>query len=367
MNSNDTSRNTELDGIRGWAAISVLLFHFFFETFGILFPSLRNGSFRFISDGYLAVLIFFILSGDALSSPFFYTKSTTSTVRLVLVRYFRLVFPIFISCIVVYILMKLNWTYNKEASILVQREDWLGVFISFPADFYACMRYSFFDVFFNHRPELSYNPFFWTMSIELLGSVIIFINIFILPTIKKPVTILVVQLLFFLWMDSWYCLFIAGMLLGYLRSIGVIEKIEKKKYLPAIIILGLVSLLFLNKLYNNFYGANEFFTYFLKANAIVIIIYCTPLLKLFFRSKVSVFLGEISFPLYAIHFSVLVSFTSWLILKAQEQGTLHTPKALWIPGCSILLCVAIALFFRQIEKGYLKKINDAIKKHLLKS
>ncbi len=367
MNSNDASRNSELDGIRGWAAISVLLFHFFAETFGILFPFLRTGVFRFISDGYLAVLIFFILSGDALSSSFFYTRSTISTVRLVVARYFRLVFPIFISCISVYILMKLNWTYNREASILIQREDWLGVFISFPADFYTCMKYSFFDVFFNHQPPLSYNPFFWTMSVELLGSVIVFINIFIFPTIKKPGIILTVQLLFFLCMNSWYSLFIAGMLLGYLRSIGVIERIENKKYLSAIIILSFTGLFFLNKLYNNFFPANEFFTYFIKASAIVIIIYCTPFLKLFFKSKLSIFLGEISFPLYAIHFTVLVSFTSWLILKAQEHGTLNNPKILWIPFCSILLCIVIAFFFRQIEKRYLKKINAVIKKQVLKS
>jgi peptidoglycan/LPS O-acetylase OafA/YrhL len=367
MNSNDTGRNSELDGIRGWAAISVLLFHFFAETFGIIFPFLKTGAFRFISDGYLAILIFFILSGDALSSSFFHTKSTASTVRLVLTRYFRLVFPIFISCLFVYILMKLNWTFNKEAATVVQRESWLGAFITFPADFYKCIKYSFFEVFFYNTTELSYNPFFWTMSIELIGSFIVFINIFIFSTIKKPIIVLVAQLLFFIWVDSWYSLFILGMLLGYFRSSGVIEKIESKKYLSAIIIIVFFSIILLNKLYNNLFGSNYFFTYFLKASGIVIIIYCTPILKSFFKSKVSLFLGDISFPLYAIHFSVLISFTSWFILKAHEQGTLHNSKNLWIPFCSILLCILLAFFFRKIEKVFLERMNNGIKKRILKS
>ena len=366
MNSNDTSRNRELDGIRGWAAISVLLFHFFVETFGVLFPFVRTGVFRFISDGYLAVLIFFILSGDALSSSFFQTKSTASTVRLVLARYFRLVFPIFISCISVYILMKLHWTFNKEAAPIVQREDWLGAFITFPADFYECIKYSFFEVFFQNITEFSYNPFFWTMSIEILGSLIVFINIFIFSTIRKPIIVLAAQLLFFIWMDSWYSLFIVGMLLGYLRSINVIEKIESKKYLVGIVTVVLISIVLLNKLYTIFFITSNFFAYFLKASSIVIIIYCTPMLKLFFKSKVSLFFGEISFPLYAIHFSVLVSFTSWLILKAQEEGGLYSSKAWWIIFSSILLCILLAFFFRQIEKVFLKRMNDYIKKRILK-
>src|SRR5262245_41931407 len=63
----------EIDGVRGWAALSVLFFHLFWELFGGVVPAFRSSILRFWLDGPLAVYIFFVLSGDALSWPFLLT------------------------------------------------------------------------------------------------------------------------------------------------------------------------------------------------------------------------------------------------------------------------------------------------------
>lgn len=98
----NNQRYIEIDGIRGWAALSVVLFHFFPETFGVIFPFLHNPIFGFMSDGGLAVFVFFILSGDALSLSFFKTKDDKVITKIILARYFRLTFPIVISCFIVF-------------------------------------------------------------------------------------------------------------------------------------------------------------------------------------------------------------------------------------------------------------------------
>jgi len=77
----------------------VVLYHLFQESLGRVFPVLHTGPFGFVFDGHLMVLIFFILSGDALSVSFFRTGTPASTLRLVVARYFRLTFPVLVSCL----------------------------------------------------------------------------------------------------------------------------------------------------------------------------------------------------------------------------------------------------------------------------
>jgi hypothetical protein len=48
-----------LDGVRGWAAFSVLIFHSTWELFGGAIPSFRTTWLGLFNDGKLAVLIFF--------------------------------------------------------------------------------------------------------------------------------------------------------------------------------------------------------------------------------------------------------------------------------------------------------------------
>ena len=71
-----TMRIDYLDGVRGWASLMVLLFHAFWETFGNVLPVFRNPVTAFLLDGHLAVFVFFVLSGDALSTAWFSRPSS---------------------------------------------------------------------------------------------------------------------------------------------------------------------------------------------------------------------------------------------------------------------------------------------------
>ena len=123
----------EIDGVRGWASLVVLIFHLSWEVFGVIFPAYRSYYFKFFLDGPLAVYVFFVLSGDALSSSFVMKENYRSLAKLVLKRYFRLTGPILLSCIFAYFILKQGFAFNSIAAKVVGRPDWLGVFLPFEA------------------------------------------------------------------------------------------------------------------------------------------------------------------------------------------------------------------------------------------
>ena len=98
----DSSRVAVLDGIRGWASLAVLLFHVLPETNRGVLPELNSDVVFVLFDGALAVYVFFILSGEALSTGYLRTKDTRVVRSLAARRYFRLTLPILMACLLVY-------------------------------------------------------------------------------------------------------------------------------------------------------------------------------------------------------------------------------------------------------------------------
>jgi hypothetical protein len=124
-----------LDGVRGWAALSVVLFHIFWEIFGALVPAFRNPATGFLFDGQLAVCVFFVLSGEALSASFFAGKGDASTIRLAIKRYPRLATPILAASLVIFALDRLGLVFNQEAASIVHRTVWMGGWLAVPPSF----------------------------------------------------------------------------------------------------------------------------------------------------------------------------------------------------------------------------------------
>ena len=373
------TRNYEIDGIRGWAALFVALFHFFQETFGVLYPVLHEQMFSFVFDAHLMVIIFFVLSGDALSSSFFKTSKNTRTIRIALARYFRLTFLIAVSCGISYVLMKLQLNKNIEAASLVHREDWLGGFLNFEQSLSGAIRYMFHDVYFNHGVGKSYNPFLWTMSIELSGSVLVFINILVLSALssRRQIEVLVGEFGFFCLFGNYLALFPLGMILGWLRHKGFFVRIQTVKYNILILFLFLAIAFWFFPFYKQaLFRVADVITLhrissksylFVYAGFLVFLMYSSRQLVVFFSSGVSRFLGSISFPLYVLQFNILVSFTSFCILHISAKGLLGSPIVFIIPALSVALSIAVAFGFNQIESRYLRSVNHLINNKVMKS
>jgi peptidoglycan/LPS O-acetylase OafA/YrhL len=96
-----------LDGLRGWAAVVVLLHHLFID-------GLPANSFMadralwakvFFLNGTLAVSVFFVISGFSLSIRYLETGDGRALGRIAAGRYLRLALPIFAICAVTYVLL----------------------------------------------------------------------------------------------------------------------------------------------------------------------------------------------------------------------------------------------------------------------
>jgi peptidoglycan/LPS O-acetylase OafA/YrhL len=380
-------RASEIDGIRGWAALIVAVFHFTHEIFQADHPFLNNDFLYFILNGHLMVLIFFILSGDALSSSFFRSRDLKDTARIALMRYFRLTFPIFVSCVITYVLMKLHLVHMKRAGELAHSEKWLATFLNFKPSWHAMLKYALADVYFKYSTTPSYNSFLWTMSVELLGSAMVFANIAMLSRVRteRYFGILLVEALFLLVVSEFLCLFIVGMMLGLRRSNREADTAGRPAGDAAprpsrIVDLGLlvafilyVAVLLplghhrLESLWRRLTLRNipTESLLFLFAIVAVVLIYECSYLKAFFSTRLSLFLGDISYPLYILQFNVISSFTCIMIIKFYHLGILS--RFYLISLASLVVTILGACAFRPVEKRFLAATRKIVGERLMQS
>ena len=353
----------EIDGVRGWASLVVLIFHLSWEVFGVIFPAYRSYYFKFFLDGPLAVYVFFVLSGDALSSSFVMKENYRSLAKLVLKRYFRLTGPILLSCIFAYFILKQGFAFNSIAAKVVGRPDWLGVFLPFEASAGDVFRYALLKVFTEHTVQNSYNPFLWPMSIELYGSFFVFGILFSIRSLNKPIHVVALTALYLWVLGSFFSLFFVGLCFSLLRAENFFEKIKKSRF-TGFAILGLILIVLVDAFFEKI-KFNPPQLSILMAGAIVFLVYSNEKLVSFFSNRFSRFLGRISFPLYICQFSVIISYTSWLIIYFQGQGVLDFKHSLFVIFSSVILTFLVAAVFAKIERIYLEKV-DSVANYLLK-
>ncbi|WP_205950516.1 acyltransferase family protein [Pantoea stewartii] len=157
------------DGLRGVMAIIVAYGHFFGQTKLFMldkYPtnvpnSLLNfyqltetTPFIFSINGNFATTVFFILSGCVLINAF---KANSSFIGAFIRRFIRLGLPVFISCLLGYVMLKfqLRDDYNGESTF----DDVIkqGIQTLYSADLYTRFL----------------NPVIWSMSTEFVGSILL--------------------------------------------------------------------------------------------------------------------------------------------------------------------------------------------------
>ncbi len=334
-----------LDGLRGLAALVVVLSHFAV----VFFPALYTADVvetRFVSqldliiagtplnviyNGNFAVCIFFILSGYVLTYKFFRDKNPEALASGAFRRYFRLLIPVLFSNFLVFILMKLSLFHNAEVGILSKSTWWFSETWTFHPDFLGMLKESFYGVFI--RDESNYNPVLWTMTYEFFGSFLVFIVAAVFGSFKHRKLIYFV--LCILLCRTYYMAFIAGLILSDLTFNGYLEFFESK--IAKLILIGLflgsypagmdVSKTIYRVFLLDFLYINPMFFHILGSVCIMLAILNSKKLQRFFSTRILSFLGRISFPMYLVHLPLIGTFSCFLFLAFLKYFDYNTSFA----------------------------------------
>jgi peptidoglycan/LPS O-acetylase OafA/YrhL len=350
----------EIDGLRGWAALSVVAFHIFWETFGIVQPGIRNPVLGFFLDGSLAVSVFFVLSGEALSSAFFAGKGDRALAKLAVKRYPRLTIPILATSVLTFVLLKAGAVNNHAASTLVHREDWLGSFLlQVPVSAAYTLKFALFRVYTDVRVPWSMSPFLWTMRIEMLGSLLVFAVLPLFRFLKYPLIALALGALVFMREESTspFACFAFGMIFSAARLRGLFARAHEN---PGVLAISWCAVILL--------AATDGIAHWKEfglirdhieplAIALVFSIFCNRHLSNFFSSRLSRRLGTISFPVYLIQFPILVTVMSDAIVYASSHAGFTIWMVALIGTATFALCVLAAFLFLPVEV-FTRRVGD---------
>lgn len=340
-----TNRIHFLDGIRGWAALSVLIGHLLF----LLAPWLPDSDHyltigwytlvRFISDGHLAVLIFFTLSGYALSIHQL-NPSRRNLALAACSRYFRLLLPVLVTSLFAYLLLKLGLFFNQEVG---PTSSWMGGFYNFDASLIKVLKFAFYDVFIDYKENLSYNVALWTMKNELLGSFFIYLFLGVFRSSERPQWIIIVPLaIHLLFSQPLLACFMVGYIIAELNTSFPPSKnsLFNKSFICLFIATAILTTIF---------RQSDKLTCVL-AGLLTLSVSYSETLRGVFEGKMSRFLGEISFPLYLIQIPIICSWSSYLYLHLKNDGLTPELNNLFNGFTTISLSILLSVCLLPIEK-----------------
>ncbi len=333
-----------LDGIRGWAALQVAVYHLVPDFLSVTSPTLMQGWIVRVFDGDLAVYIFFVVSAFALSIGFFETGNRETIETMAIRRYPRLVIPILACSLVVFVLMVTGAIRVHEVAAMLGLVHWPAWGFNFTPTLSHVLEFSLFDVFFRYDPLQAFSTALWTMPVEMYGSAMIFVFLYSFGLSRLryclyPVCTAVA------WMnDSPFTAFAFGVMLSEAFAALGAKAISERRVVRygslACGIVGVMLLLFGGRMY----GHPAFLS--LCALLLVASIAFNPALARLFEAKISLLLGRLSFPLYLTHIAVIASFSSFAFLALMGLGAPQETAAYITVAVSLpVMLLAAAAFY----------------------
>ena len=322
----EPERLKHFDGLRGVASKVVFASHLLISTLPALITFQINevhtrfdiplglSPLRFLFSGNFAVCIFFVLSGYVLAN--LCVKSTLVFPAQVLRRYLRLAVPILITSAFAWILLSLDLFRNFDAAVNVTKSGWLSAWYQFPPNFFRMVWESLIGAFIHGRAD--YNCNLWTMKIELIGSLYVFL---LHAFCKSSMLLIGLCLAYLIFVPlSYYSLFFTGALLYELSNLDSRQYVVRGqlRILAEALVLGVFFVgLWMGAFPELQEGMHSDWHSWVSDNRdpiewhmfgaalVVAAVVWSRCLKVFFSSRVAVFLGKISFVFYLIHIPVI--------------------------------------------------------------
>lgn len=330
-------RYSELDCLRGLAALAVVLFHFTYGyDFGLKIMSEDKFYFRY---GNLGVQLFFIISGFVI----FMTLDKTIKAKDFLVSRFSRLYPAYWASIIITVVITILLAVPFQKGIFDVKQ--------------VIVNFTMFQFWFRIK---NVDGAYWTLTIELTFYFIM-LFLFLLKKLKYIAWICL------FWLVLSVCFTAFDIPLGnYIKAILIL------RFAPLFVAGIIFYLLKDNRKDINLHGlvflslmAEFYLLYQLDSDYIVFWIISSFYLLFYFfiynkldfiSNKILIFLGSISYSLYLIHENIGIGLIYWLKKIADVQ--------LFYLPITIMLVVILASFITfYIEKPAMNWIRNSYKKN----
>lgn len=356
-----------LDGLRGWAAMVILIHHYvliFFPPYISAIPNDLVGQLltiplRIFVAGKFMIYIFFTLSGFVLVYRYFLVSGRRIIISSAARRYFRLMIPTAAAVLFAYLLMKLGLA---DSSRIYEVSKGTLTAYNFQPNLFLILK----DMFIIPLTAgyMSYNGVIFTITYEIIASFAIYCLIGLCGKYKIRYLIYILAGLSILkFLDSYYLPFLLGLVLCDLFvHFKKLFQLNGKWYIK-------IPLLFMAVYFGTFpfssyvehsrtiyspilssIGGNIQNNYFAFAAALILFVTLTAKsLQEVLEYKFMQFLGKIAFSLYLLHwpFAVGFSVTFLVFLRHYFSDSLANIIMLIVSAC--LLFPLVYLFHKFIE------------------
>jgi peptidoglycan/LPS O-acetylase OafA/YrhL len=367
-----------LEGLRGVAALQVLLLHYGAALFPVVAragttaryswePVVGNSPLFILLDGYSSVNLFFLLSGFVLARSF--VRSDAGLARLVAKRFLRLGIPVCAALIVSVALLTLVPDVRAQA-FRVSQSAWAAAYGNFQP-IHALLTdagvltmlvgfsgLSLFDGWslpgaIAPRTGIdAVNPPLWTLHVEFWGSLMV-LGLAVVYRRSRWLGLTLLAVVFCATATSVYSLFLVGF------AASVIFERWRPSAIPGTVVgIALLAVALLrdgvwtSQLFTWWYVHNKVFVVgpaALGATPIFFAVLIMPSVQRWLASSWAVWLGRISFSVYLLHFPIL--FTAGSVVLAGSAKLPYPIAAMLtvIVGFGLTFAAA-ALFERFVDR-----------------